>query len=222
MPVIRREIGSARAAELLHPQVVYGYFPANAEGNDLVVWSDRERTKEVARFSFPRQAQEPWLCISDYFRPIDSGETDIVAFQIVTMGDAVSQRTAELFAGDRYEEYLLLHGIGVEMTEALAEYWHARMRSELGIGIEDDPTIRGLFRQKYQGGRYSWGYPACPDLEDNLTVAELLGAHRIGVDVSEDTGYQYHPEQTTSAIVSHHPEAKYFIATKPREVRDAQ
>jgi 5-methyltetrahydrofolate--homocysteine methyltransferase len=222
LPIVRREIAAARAAELLHPQVVYGYFPANAEGDDLIVWSDRERTKEVARFSFPRQAQEPWLCISDYFRPIDSGDTDIVAFQIVTMGDAVSRRTAELFEQDRYEEYLLLHGIGVEMTEALAEYWHARMRSELGIGIEDAPTIRGLFRQKYQGGRYSWGYPACPDLEDNLTVAELLDAQRIGVDVSEDTGYQYHPEQTTSGIVCHHREAKYFIARKPREVRDAE
>jgi 5-methyltetrahydrofolate--homocysteine methyltransferase len=221
MPVIRREIGSARAAELLHPQVVYGYFPANAEGDDLVVWSDRDRAKEVARFSFPRQAQEPWLCISDYFRPIDSGETDIVAFQIVTMGDEISRRTAELFEQDRYEEYLLLHGIGVEMTEALAEYWHARIRTELGIGSDDDPTIRGLFRQKYRGGRYSWGYPACPDLEDNLTVAKLLDAQRIGVVVGPETGYQYHPEQTTSAIVAHHQQAKYFIARKPREQRDA-
>ena len=220
-PVIRREIGVARAAELLHPQVVYGYFPANAEGDDLVVWEDMERTREIARFSFPRQARDPWLCIADYFRPIDSDETDIVSFQIVTMGDAISQRTAELFKQDRYEEYLLLHGIGVEMTEALAEYWHARIRTELGIGSDDDPTIRGLFRQKYQGGRYSWGYPACPDLEDNLTVADLLDAQRIGVVVGPETGYQYHPEQTTSAVVCHHPRAKYFIARKPREQRNA-
>ena len=221
MPVIRREIASARAAELLHPQVVYGYFPANADGDDLVVWDDTDRSVEIARFGFPRQTREPWLCIADYFRPIDSVETDVVSFQIVTMGNAVSRRTAELFAEDRYEEYLLLHGIGVEMTEALAEYWHARIRTELDIGSGDDPTIRGLFRQRYQGGRYSWGYPACPDLEDNLTVAELLGAQRIGVTVGEDTGYQYHPEQTTSAVVCHHPQAKYFIARKPREIRDA-
>jgi 5-methyltetrahydrofolate--homocysteine methyltransferase len=221
MPAIRREIGSARAAELLHPQVVYGYFPANADGDDLVVWDDMARTQELARFSFPRQAQDPWLCIADYFRPIDSSETDVASFQIVTMGDAVSQRTAELFEQDRYEEYLLLHGIGVEMTEALAEFWHARIRTELGIGSDDDPAIRGLFRQKYQGGRYSWGYPACPDLEDNLTVANLLEAQRIGVGVGPETGYQYHPEQTTSATVCHHPQAKYFIARKPREQRDA-
>lgn len=108
------------------------------------------------------------------------------------------------------------------MTEALAEYWHARIRTELGIGSDDDPTIRGLFRQKYQGGRYSWGYPACPDLEDNLTVANLLEAQRIGVVVGAETGYQYHPEQTTSAIVCHHSHAKYFIARKPRDVRNAQ
>lgn len=135
------------------------------------------------------------------------------------MGSAVSDRTQQLFAEDRYEEYLKLHGLGVEMTEALAEYWHARMRSDLGIGDDDDPTIRGLFRQKYQGGRYSWGYPACPNLEDNLTVAELLGAHRLGIEVGPETGFQYQPEQTTSAIICHHPQAKYFIARKPREQR---
>lgn len=222
MPQIRREIASARAGSLLHPKVVFGFFPANADGDDLVVWDDMERTNEVARFSFPRQAQDPWLCISDYFRPINDDVTDIVSFQIVTMGDDISRRTAELFAEDRYEEYLLLHGIGVEMTEALAEYWHARIRADIGIGDGDDPAIRGLFRQRYQGGRYSWGYPACPDLEDNLKVADLLGAQRIGVTVGPDTGYQYHPEQTTSAIICHHSEAKYFIARKPREVRDAQ
>jgi 5-methyltetrahydrofolate--homocysteine methyltransferase len=222
MPVVRREIAAARAADLLRPQVVYGYFPANADGNDLVVWDDMERSNEVARFPFPRQARDPFLSIADYFRPIDSDVTDVASFQIVTMGDAVSQRTAELFEQDRYEEYLLVHGIGVEMTEALAEYWHARIRTELGIGSDDDPTIRGLFRQKYQGGRYSWGYPACPDLEDNLTVAKLLDAQRIGVVVGAETGYQYHPEQTTSAIVCHHRQAKYFIARKPREVRSAQ
>ena len=137
------------------------------------------------------------------------------------MGPAVSQRCAELFAADEYQAYLLLHGLGVEMAEALAEMWHRRIREEWGFADEDpegvggSPTseaLAGLFRQKYRGGRYSWGYPACPDLEDNQTVAELLGADRIGVEVSEDTGFQYQPEQTTSAIVCHHPRAKYFVA----------
>ncbi|MGI9642518.1 MAG: vitamin B12 dependent-methionine synthase activation domain-containing protein, partial [Acidimicrobiia bacterium] len=178
------------------------------------------RTAAQARFSFPRQSSDPWLCIADFFKPVDEG-VDLAAFHIVTMGSAISDRTAELFAEDRYEEYLKLHGIGVEMTEALAEYWHGRMRKELGIGADDDPTIRGLFRQRYQGGRYSWGYPACPDLEDNATVANLLGADRIGIDVGAHTGFQYQPEQTTSAIICHHPQAKYFIARTPREQRHA-
>ena len=219
MPELRRRLASARADDLLHPQAVYGYFPANADGNDLVIWTDTDRTAERARFSFPRQLDDPWLCIADYFRPMDSDEVDVAAFHIVTMGPAISQRTAELFAEDRYEEYLKLHGIGVEMTEALAEYWHARIRAEMGIGDGDDPTIRGLFRQRYQGGRYSWGYPACPDLEDNLTVARLLDAERIGIEVGPETGFQYQPEQTTSAVICHHSQAKYFIARTPRELR---
>jgi 5-methyltetrahydrofolate--homocysteine methyltransferase len=219
-PELRRELASARAADLLHPQVVYGYFPANADGDDVVIWTDSERNEERARFSFPRQTTDPWLCIADFFKPIEDG-VDVAAFHVVTMGSAISERTAELFAQDRYEEYLKLHGIGVEMTEALAEYWHGRMRKELGIGADDDPTIRGLFRQLYQGGRYSWGYPACPDLEDNATVADLLNADRIGIDVGPHTGFQYQPEQTTSAIICHHPQAKYFIARTPREQRHA-
>ncbi len=219
-PEIRRQMASARAGDLLRPQVVYGYFPANADGDDVVIWEDTERTAERTRFSFPRQQVEPWLCIADFFHPYDEG-LDVAAFHIVTMGKAISERTAELFAEDRYEEYLKLHGLGVEMTEALAEYWHMRIRKELGIDQDDADTIRGLFRQQFQGGRYSWGYPACPDLEDNLTVAELLGAARIGIEVGPETGYQYQPEQTTSAIVCHHPQAKYFIARTPKEQRRA-
>ncbi|GMQ92874.1 MAG: methionine synthase [Acidimicrobiia bacterium] len=221
-PELRRAITAARAEDLLQPQVVYGYFPVNGHGNELIVWADQTRTQELVRFRFPRQPGPPWLCIADYFRPVDADLTDVAAFHIVTMGTAVSQRTAQLFSEDRYEEYLKLHGLGVEMTEALAEYWHARVREELGIANEDDPTIRGLFRQRYRGGRYSWGYPACPDLEDNLTVADLLGADRVGIHVGPETGFQYQPEQTTSAIICHHPQAKYFIARKPRELRDAQ
>ena len=219
-PELRRSIAAARAGDLLVPQVAYGYFPANSDGDDLVIWEDEERRSERVRFSFPRQGSDPWLCISDFFAPID-GPCDVAAFHIVTMGAAISVRTAELFADDRYEDYLRLHGLGVEMTEALAEYWHTRIRGDLGIDGEDAPTVQGLFRQQFRGGRYSWGYPACPDLEDNQTVAELLEAKRIGIEVGVETGYQYQPEQTTSAIICHHPRAKYFIARSPKEQRSA-
>ena len=211
-PTLRDQLASAKADNLLVPQVVYGYFPANGDGDDLVIWSDEERSAEVARFSYPRQTKEPWLCIADFFRPVDGEEVDYAAFHIVTMGARVSEVTAELFAADRYQDYLLLHGTGVEMAEALAEFWHHRIRSEWGFADEDGPTLQGLFRQKYRGGRYSWGYPACPDLVDNETVAGLLGAGQIGVEVSEETGFQYQPEQTTSALICHHPRAKYFVA----------
>ena len=210
-PILREQLSIAKTQGLLVPQLVYGYFAANADGDEIVVWEDDTRTTEQARFSFPRQRKEPWLDISDFVRPIGSGP-DYVGFSIVTMGATVSEATAALFAGNRYQEYLLLHGLGVEMAEALAELWHRRMREEWGFADEDGPTLTGLFRQQYRGGRYSWGYPACPDLTDNVTVARVLDASRIGVEVSEETAFQYHPEQTTSAIVLHHPQAKYFIA----------
>jgi len=210
--VLREQLARARAEGLLVPQVVYGYFAANADGDDVVLWTDDSRTTELVRFGFPRQGREPWLCIADFVRPIGSGEADYAAFTIATMGSAVSEATAALFAQDRYQEYLLLHGLGVEMAEALAELWHRRVREEWGFAGEDGTLADVLRRQGYRGGRYSWGYPACPDLEDNEKVARLLGADRIGVDVSEETSYQYHPEQTTSAIILHHPQAKYFIA----------
>ncbi|MDH3463136.1 MAG: methionine synthase, partial [Acidimicrobiia bacterium] len=209
--VLRDQLNRARTNDWLRPQVVYGYYPANSDGDELVVWGDQSRNSELTRFAFPRQQQEPFLSIPDFFRPVGA-ETDYVAFHIVTMGPEVSKKTAELFADDDYGDYLHLHGLGVEMAEALAEYWHHRIRTEWGFVDEDGPTLTGLFRQKYRGGRYSWGYPACPDLEDNERVARLLGADRIGVEVGEDTAYQYHPEQTTSAIICHHPQAKYFIA----------
>ena len=205
-------LASAKARDLLVPQVVYGYFPVNGDGNDLIVWTDDTRTTEWGRFSYPRQTTEPYLCIADFFRPVESGEADYAAFHIVSMGAAVSEETARLFKADEYDAYLKLHGIGVEMAEALAEYWHRRIREEWGFADEDGPSLEGLFRQQYRGGRYSWGYPACPDLEDNETVARLLDATRIGVEVGEDTGWQYQPEQTTSAIICHHPQAKYFVA----------
>ncbi|CAN5722514.1 methionine synthase [soil metagenome] len=211
-PKLREQLAEAKADDLLVPQVVYGYYAASADGQDVVIWEDESRAKELTRFWFPRSTREPWLCIADFVKPVDGPEVDYVGFHIVTMGHAVSERTAKLFADDRYQEYLTVHGIGVEMAEALAEYWHRRIREEWGFADEDGPTLQGLFRQQHRGGRYSWGYPACPDLEDNEKVAALLGADRIGLEVSEETGYQYQPEQTTSAIICHHPQAKYFVA----------
>ena len=211
-PVFREQLAQARAGGLLVPQVAYGYWPANGDGQDVVVWADESRDRELTRFHYPRSSREPWLCIADFFRPIESKDVDYVSFMIVTMGATVSERAAELFAADEYQQYLLLHGLGVEMAEALAELWHRRVREEWGFADQDGPTLTGLFRQQYRGGRYSWGYPACPDLEDNERVADLLGADRLGIAVSEETGYQFQPEQTTSAIICHHPKAKYFVA----------
>jgi 5-methyltetrahydrofolate--homocysteine methyltransferase len=211
-PILRSQLADAKAADMLVPQLVYGYFAANSEGDDLVVWKDDTRTSEWLRFSYPRQSKPPWMSIPDFVRPISSVDPDYVAFHIVTMGQRVSDVTAGLFAESKYQEYLLVHGLGVEMAEALAEYWHHRIREEWGFVAGDGPSLAGLFRQQYRGGRYSWGYPACPDLEDNEKVAELLDAGRIGILVNEETGFQYQPEQTTSAIILHHPKAKYFVA----------
>jgi 5-methyltetrahydrofolate--homocysteine methyltransferase len=211
-PLLREQLGAAKSGGYLVPQVVYGYFPVNADGNDLIVWTDDTRTVEKTRFHYPRQKVAPYMCIADFYRSVESGEKDYAAFHIVTMGSPVSEKAAELFAENKYNDYMVLHGIGVEMAEALAEYWHHRIRTEWGYVDQDGPSLAGLFRQQYRGGRYSWGYPACPDLEDNATVAALLEAGRIGIEVSEETGWQYQPEQTTSAIICHHPKAKYFVA----------
>ncbi|MEN8235214.1 MAG: methionine synthase [Actinomycetota bacterium] len=219
--VLRGQIEKARAKDLLVPQVVYGFYPVNADGDELIVWTDEKRSEERTRFRFPRQIHDPWLNIADFFRPVTDDRCDYAAFHVVTIGDRVSRRTTLLFENHRYEDYLLLHGLGVEMAEALAEMWHERIREEWGFGDEDGPTVGGLFRQQYRGGRYSWGYPACPDLEDNERVADLLDAGRIGVTVGARTGFQYQPEQTTSALIAHHPQAKYFVARSPREARDA-
>jgi 5-methyltetrahydrofolate--homocysteine methyltransferase len=192
------------------PRWCWGHFPAASDGGDLIIFDDDERKNERTRFRFPRQYEAPHLCIADFFRPVDSPDRDYASFMLVTMGPRVSERCQELFAEDRYNDYLMLHGLGVEMAEALAELWHRRIREELGYAEQDGPSLQGLFRQQYRGGRYSWGYPACPDLTDNAKVADLLEAGRIGVTVSE--GFQLHPEQTTDAIICHHPQAKYFVA----------
>ena len=213
--VLREQLEAARRADVLRPAVAYGYFAANSDGDDLIVWADEGRSTELTRFNFPRQDESPWLCIADFFRPVASGEADYVAFHLVSMGAAASEETARLFSTDRYGDYLHLHGLSVEMTEALAEYWHWRIREEWGFAGEDGAALQGLFRQQYRGGRYSWGYPACPDLEDNARCAWLLEAERIGVECSEETSWQFHPEQTTAAIICHHPQAKYFIVRRP-------
>jgi 5-methyltetrahydrofolate--homocysteine methyltransferase len=208
-PVLREQLDRAKQEGLLVPAVAWGYFAVNGEGDDLVVWKDDTRTQEWLRFTFPRQRKAPFHCISDFFRPGATGETDYAAFHVVTMGPIASAREKELFAADKYQDYLLLHGLSVEMAEALAELWHHRIREEWGFAGEDGPTLAGLFKQKYRGSRYSWGYPACPELEEQTKVAELLEIERIGVTLTEESHLV--PEQSTSAIIVPHPEAKYFV-----------
>src|SRR5665213_1324390 len=207
---LREQLAIAKEESLLVPQAVWGHYACASEGNDLILYVDDTRTEEITRFTFPRQRVSPFLCIADFFRSIESSDLDYASFMLVTMGSRVSERCQELFADNHYTDYLMLHGLGVEMAEALAEMWHKRIRAELGYVEEDGPTLTGLFRQQYRGGRYSWGYPACPDLTDNAKVAQLLQSERIGVTVSE--GFQLHPEQTTDAIICHHPTSKYFVA----------
>ena len=205
-PRLRMWLERAQTEGLLQAAVVYGYFRCVSDGDDLIILGEDGAERE--RFSFPRQQRDERLCLADYFRPADSGETDVIAFQLATMGPAVSEATAELFGRNAYREYLELHGLSVQLTEALAEYWHARVREELGIASDDPADLDGFFSVKYQGCRYSMGYPACPDLADRAKVARLLEPERIGVELSEEM--QLHPEQSTDALVVHHPAAHYF------------
>jgi 5-methyltetrahydrofolate--homocysteine methyltransferase len=210
-PIFRSWLDRCIAEQVLVPSVVYGYFPAQSEGNDLIVY--RDDGSEWVRFGFPRQPRDRRLCIADFFRPVSSGEMDTAAFHVVTMGSRASEVAQELFAANQYTDYLYLHGLSVEMAEALAELWHRRIREELGIAGDDAPTIPGLFGQGYRGSRYSFGYPACPNLEDQQQIFALLDPQRIGVGLSEE--FQLQPEQSTSAIIVHHPEAKYFSVGRP-------
>ncbi|MGB8507664.1 MAG: methionine synthase, partial [Pyrinomonadaceae bacterium] len=197
----------ARREQLLTPRAVYGYFPCQSEGNDLIIYRDDERT-ERTRFTFPRQPAGKRLCLTDYFASKDSGRVDVVAFQLVTMGRRASEYAHELFKADNYTDYLFFHGLSVEGAEALAELWHKRVREELGIAGRDAAELPKLFHQGYQGSRFSFGYPACPSLEDQVKLFELLDPSRIEVELSEE--FQLVPEQSTSAIIVHHEEAKYF------------
>jgi 5-methyltetrahydrofolate--homocysteine methyltransferase len=205
-PRLRMWLDRAATEGLLEAGVVYGYFPAVSEGDDLVVLDSGGAGRE--RFTFPRQRRDRHLCLADFFRSRESGEIDVVGFQLATVGSKISEATAELFAKNAYREYLELHGLSVQLTEALAEYWHGRVRAETGLAGFDPPDLDGILKVDYRGCRYSFGYPACPDLEDRAKVVRLLAPERLGVTLSEE--FQLAPEQSTDALITFHPEARYF------------
>src|SRR5579859_3109376 len=205
-PRLRMWLERLRTEAMIEAAVVYGYFPCVSEGNDLVILDGSGAAQE--RFSFPRQRRDRHLCLADFFRPRESGETDVVAFQLVTVGTKISEAAAELFAKNSYRDYVELHGLSVQLTEALAEFWHTRIRSELGFGEDDPENLEDFFRLGYRGARFSFGYAACPNLEDRAKIVQLLAPERIGVELSEE--FQLTPEQATDALVALHPEAKYF------------
>lgn len=206
-PLFDRMKAKCRDEHIFKPKVAYGYFPCQADGNALVIY-DPQTKKERVRFELPRQPKPPHYCIADFFRPVSSGEMDVIGLHVVTVGDDVARLCQELYAKGDYTEYLYLHGLSVETAEALAEFWHKRIRTELGIASSDAAHTEGLYRQQYQGSRYSFGYPACPDLGEQAKIWELLKPERIGVTLSET--FQMHPEASTSALIVHHPQAKYF------------
>jgi len=212
-PQLRSLLNDVQSNGWLNAAVAYGYFPCYSDGNDLVVLHHEGDLKgeERVRFTFPRQSRDRRLCLSDFFRSKQSGEIDVVSFQFVTMGQSISDAIGKLFNANLYREYLELHGLSVQLTESLTEHWHSRVREELKINGSDSKDLKAIFDQCYQGSRYSFGYPACPDLEQQIQMCELLEPERIGISLSEE--FQLHPEQSTSSIVLHHPEAKYFNAS---------
>ncbi|MFE9455188.1 vitamin B12 dependent-methionine synthase activation domain-containing protein, partial [Streptomyces sp. NPDC006739] len=207
-PRLRGLLDRLQTENLLEAAVVYGYFRCVSKDDDLIILD--EHGGERTRFTFPRQRRGRRLCLADFFRPEESGETDVVGLQVVTVGSRIGEETARLFESNSYRDYLELHGLSVQLAEALAEYWHARVRAELGVAADDPSSLDAMFRTEYQGCRYSLGYPACPELADRAKIAELLKPERIGVHLSEE--FQLHPEQSTDAIVVHHPQAGYFNA----------
>jgi 5-methyltetrahydrofolate--homocysteine methyltransferase len=230
-PRLRYWLDRILAEGMLDPKVVYGYFPAWSDGNDLVIGhhgddptgvygtpgllapdggSGGELGTERLRFSFPRQRRDRHLCLADFVhpKPAAGSPVDVVAVQLATAGAKVDEVTAAMFAADQYRDYMELNGLTMQLTEALAEYWHSRIRSELGFSAQDPTDIAGMFKLDYRGARFSLGYPACPDMEDRRKVVELLKPERVGVELSDEL--QLHPEQSTDAFVFHHPEAKYF------------
>jgi 5-methyltetrahydrofolate--homocysteine methyltransferase len=217
-PVYRELTERCRREGILQPRAIYGYWPANSYGDDLVIYEPVSGTigrpehhgREIARFRFPRQSQAPYWCLADFWRPLAAGVPDVAAFSIVTVGQRVSDIARQWFEQNMYLQYLLLHGLGAETAEALAEYVHKQIRLDLGVAGRDARDLQKLFKQGYQGSRYSLGYPACPNLEDQTKIMALLEPARIGITLSEE--YQLHPEQSTSAIITYHPDARYFGA----------
>jgi Methionine synthase I, cobalamin-binding domain len=204
---------------LLEPKAVYGYFPCQSKGNDLIIYQPPtsvskfefkvSQLREWLRFTFPRQSDDRHLCIADYFATVESRRIDVVAFHLVTVGKVASEYSRKLYNTHNYKDYLYFHGLSVESAEALAEMWHKKIREELDIAGKDAKDIKRLFSQGYQGSRYSFGYPACPNLEDQAKLFKLIQPERIGVKLSEE--FQLDPEQSTNAIIVHHPDARYFI-----------
>lgn len=243
-PIYRDLVARCEREEILQPQAVYGYWPANSDGDDLIIYAPPEhdcpggapighagsaphssglktaQLRELLRFTFPRQRKAPHWCLSDFWRPAGGGLADVAAFQIVTAGRRVSDVARQWFAGNEYQQYLYLHGLGVETAEALAEFLHKQIRMELGVAGHDEREIGKLFQQGYQGSRYSFGYPACPNLEDHVKLWPILQPGRIGITLSEE--FQLHPEQSTSAIIAHHPQARYFNVRRLTESVSAQ
>jgi 5-methyltetrahydrofolate--homocysteine methyltransferase len=230
IPVFNELKLQCKRENLLTPKVIYGYFPCQSYDDELIIYKPKgindeelqtewknfdfknltpDNVEEWQHFNFPRQNKDRHLCISDFFKSKSSGQLDIAAFQIVTVGEKATEHAQKLYGENRYQDYLYFHGFAVETTEALAEYWHKIIRMELGIAGKDSPEIKKLFSQGYQGSRYSFGYPACPNLEDNKQMFELLKPERLCVELTEE--FQMVPEQTTNAIIVHHPEAKYFF-----------
>ena len=206
-PVMRRMLAVCEAEDILRPQAIYGYWKAAGQGNDLIVF-DSDGSTELCRFNLPRQPREDGECIADFFRDVDDAERDVIGLQIVTVGQTASDTARLWFEDNRYQDYLYLHGLSVEMAEAMAEYTHKRIRAELGYAGEDDRDMEKMLAQGYRGSRYSFGYPACPKVEDQAPLLRLLDAERVGVSISDE--WQLHPEQSTSAIVVLNPRAKYF------------
>ncbi len=207
-PILRRLLDQCERDRILNLQAVYGFWPAQSDGDSLIIYDPDDRDRQLAVFEFPRMGKPPYWCLSDFFKPVSSGAYDVAAFSVVTAGRRVSEVAREWFAADRYQDYLYLHGLGVECAEALAEYIHKQIRVEWGIAGEDAREKQEIFKQRYRGSRYSFGYPACPRLDDQLKLWPLLEPQRIGVALSEE--FQLEPEQTTTAIITHHRQAKYF------------
>jgi 5-methyltetrahydrofolate--homocysteine methyltransferase len=209
-PILGELQKEAVRQDWLEPKVVYGYFACQSEGNDVVLYDSPESRREVQRFTFPRQREGRKLSIADFFLPKESGQFDVIGLSVVTVGERASLETKKLFDAGEFTKYLYLHGLSVEAAEGLAELFHKNIREELGIAGDDAPRIGDLFHQKYRGSRYSFGYPACPNLEDQTKIFALLKPEE-NIGVSLTPGFHMEPEQSTSAIIVHHPQAKYFV-----------